>query len=110
MAPETTILSREEFASLLVVANRVRMAAGFETGRKLPQRPETSRKRRQLRRPLDLLFLLFWAVVERLSLIYDMDRQKFKCLVADNLESCMGYITDGDACIPGRDRHLFAVR
>ncbi len=39
-----------------------------------------------------------------------MDLQKLKCLVADNLESCVRYTTDGDASISGRDRHLFAVR
>ncbi len=82
---------------------------GGRAGR-MCRRQGSHERGRQLRRPLELLFLLLWAVVERLSLIYDMDRQKLKCLVADNLESCVRYITDGDASISGRDRHLFAVR
>jgi hypothetical protein len=53
--------------------------------------------------------LLFCAVVERLSLVYDMNRQKLKRLVADNLESSMWHFANidrGDAC---RERYLFAI-
>jgi len=105
--------------TLKINANRLNMADplptppsyGLKSGIFKPCRasvlfPKCPRGGRQLRRLLDLLF---WAVVERLSLVYDMNRQKLKYLVADNLESGMWHFADvdrGDAC---RERYLFAI-
>ena len=68
---------------------------GLEAGLRCAEHTSAHDLATLMNRLLNRLCSLFWAVVERSSLVNNMHRQKHKRLVTDDFDASVRYITDG---------------